>query len=278
MQLISKEDELRQLLKNKESIGFVPTMGALHEGHLSLIKKAYSENQTVVVSIFVNPIQFNNPEDLTNYPRTLQNDLKLITTISDSIIVFTPSEIDIFEGRDKNKIFDFDGIESQMEGAFRPGHFSGVATIVEILLDIVQPNKAYFGEKDFQQLQIIKALATQLQLQTEIIGCPILREKNGLAMSSRNERLSQVGRNNASVIYQTLLHAKEAFASQDIPEIKHTVTEFFNNLDGFNLEYFEISDEKTLQPHPTKKDNTTYRAFIAVETENIRLIDNVSLI
>lgn len=278
MQLISKEDELRQLLKNKESIGFVPTMGALHEGHLSLIKKADSENQTVVVSIFVNPIQFNNPEDLTNYPRTLQNDLKLIATISDSTIVFTPSEKDIFEGRDKNKIFDFNGIESQMEGVFRPGHFSGVATIVEILLDIVQPDKAYFGEKDFQQLQIVKTLVTQLQLSTEIIGCPILREKNGLAMSSRNERLSPTGRNNASVIYQTLLKAKEAFTSQDIPEIKHTATEFFKNLDGFNLEYFEISDEKTLLPHPTKKDNTTYRAFIAVETENIRLIDNVSLI
>lgn len=278
MQITTEEIELRQLLKNKNSIGFVPTMGALHEGHLSLIKKAFAENETVVVSIFVNPIQFNKPEDLIHYPRTLEKDLMLIKTISDSIIVFTPTENEIFIGRNKNKTFDFKGIDKQMEGAFRPGHFNGVATIVEILLDIVQPNKAYFGEKDFQQLQIIKALAEQLQLKTEIIGCPILREENGLAMSSRNERLSPKGRQNAKIIYEALQKAKSEFLSNDISDVKKNITERFQKLEEFDLEYFEISDEKTLQPHSTKKENTAYRAFIAVETENIRLIDNISLI
>ncbi len=277
------EDELISFLKtskkNLSTIGFVPTMGALHDGHLSLIEKASAENKTVVVSIFVNPIQFDNATDLEKYPKTLDQDIAKIKSINPNTIIFTPNKDSIFKHRTTDTVYNFDGIETQMEGAFRKNHFNGVATIVKILFEIVQPNKAYFGEKDFQQLQIVKKLVQKENLPVTIIGCSIVREKNGLAMSSRNERLSTIIREESKIIFVTLSKAKELFLKQNnsIPEIKDFVIQQFEKRPKFNLEYFEIAEVDTLQPHYNKQKNCRYRAFIAVVVENIRLIDNISL-
>lgn len=259
------------------TIGFVPTMGALHQGHLSLMQQSLAENPHTVVSIFVNPTQFNNPEDLEKYPRTLEADTQKIASLDPNIIVYAPSVEDIYEGKTVSQEFDFDGLENQMEGKFRPGHFDGVGTIVRKLFEIVTPDNAYFGEKDFQQLQIIKKMVHKNHLEVNIIGCPIFRETNGLAMSSRNERLSADEREKASVIYQTLLNAKEKFKTQSCNDVKQWVTEVFKSNNMFDLEYFEIADEETLIPCTAQSKDKTYRAFIAVFVNNIRLIDTVSL-
>ena len=207
-------DFLNSIKTPNSTIGFVPTMGALHQGHLSLMQQSLAENNATVVSIFVNPTQFNNPEDLKKYPRTLDEDLKKITYLDQNIIVFAPSVDDIYEGKVVSVDFDFDGLENQMEGKFRPGHFNGVGTIVKRLFEIVTPTNAYFGEKDFQQLQIVKKMVTKNHLDVNIVSCEIYREANGVAMSYRNERLSASERENASIIYQTLLEAKEKFKTQ----------------------------------------------------------------
>lgn len=187
-------EHLKPLLKQNKTIGFVPTMGALHEGHLSLIKKSISENDTTVMSIFVNPTQFNNKEDLEKYPRTLESDVKKIKETSSKVIIYAPTVNDIYNEKTESEHFEYDGLENQMEGEHRPGHFDGVGTIIKKLFTIISPDKAYFGEKDFQQLQIVKKLVEKEKLNTEIIGCPIFREDSGLAMSSRNERLSEEAR------------------------------------------------------------------------------------
>ena len=268
---------LKPIKSAHSTIGFVPTMGALHAGHLALMERSLQENDYTVVSIFVNPTQFNNPEDLAKYPRTLDEDVRKIAALNPEIIVYAPSVEDIYDGNPVSQSFDFDGLENQMEGKFRPGHFDGVGTIVKQLFEIVTPTNAYFGEKDFQQLQIVKKLVVKNQLPVTIIGCPIYREANQLAMSSRNERLSAEERNQASLIYQTLLQAKEKFQNGTIESVNQLVQQTFENHPLFDLEYFVIADEETLLPCTTKEKDKNYRAFIAVFVNNIRLIDTISL-
>ena len=252
-------------------------MGALHQGHLSLLEKSLANNDLTVVSIFVNPTQFNNPEDLEKYPRNLESDIAKIQTISNNVIIYAPTVDDIYEGNTTSRSFYFDGLENQMEGKFRPGHFEGVGTIVKRLFEIVKPTNAYFGEKDFQQLQIIKKLVEKDNFPITIVGCPIFREENGLAMSSRNERLSPIERNLAAIIYKTLLEVKHKFTTESLSEIALWVNQVFDSQPDFKLDYFEIADENTLQTCETKNQDQKCRAFIAVFVNNIRLIDTISL-
>lgn len=268
---------LSSVCSDNSTIGFVPTMGALHAGHLSLLKNSIENNTLTVISIFVNPTQFNNPEDLAKYPRTLENDVEKIKTVSDTIIVYAPTVDDIYNGNTKSIHYDFDGLENQMEGKFRPGHFDGVGTVVKRLFEIVKPTNAYFGEKDFQQLQIVKKLVEKEKIPVNIIGCEIFRESNGLAMSSRNERLSAQERQDAALIYKTLKTAKEKFGTESANEITKYVEAVFDKNPEFKLEYFQIADEDELLAAQSKTEGKKYRAFIAVFINNIRLIDNISL-
>lgn len=281
MQILKEKDALKkqiEALKNAEkSIGFVPTMGALHEGHLSLIKQALSSCDRVVVSIFVNPTQFDNPEDLKKYPRTLEQDVARIAELSNDVIIFSPAASEVYGNEVTSQEFSFDGLEHQMEGKFRKGHFNGVGTIVKKLFEMVEPNKAFFGEKDFQQLQIVKKMVQKEQLDVEIIGCPIDREINGLARSSRNERLSPEARQTAAFIYEILQRVKEDFGTKSASEIHRWVSEEFSNNKTLKLEYFEIANEDTLVSIEEKEENQKYRAFIAAYSGDIRLIDNIAL-
>jgi pantoate--beta-alanine ligase len=270
-------DFLKSVKTANSSIGFVPTMGALHQGHLALIKKSLLQNDNTVVSIFVNPTQFNNLDDLAKYPRTLVEDVEKLDTLGTKIILYAPSVEDIYEGNVSSQHFDFDGLENQMEGKFRPGHFDGVGTIVKRLFEIVAPTKAYFGEKDFQQLQIVKKMVSKHNLPVLIIGCPIHRENNDLAMSSRNERLTKQERTEASIIYKTLTAAKEKFKKQSSQKITTWVKSFIEKNPLFKVEYFTIADETTLLSCARKNKNKKYRAFIAVLVNNVRLIDTISL-
>ena len=259
-------------------IGFVPTMGALHQGHLALVKKGLKDNDKVVVSIFVNPTQFDNSEDLEKYPRTLEQDVALLETVSkDNIIVYAPTVHDIYEGNTISQKFDFDGLEFEMEGRFRDGHFDGVGTIVKRFFEIVKPHKAYFGEKDFQQLAIIKKLVEKHKMPLEIVGCPIHRETNGLAMSSRNTRLKPEYKKAAPFIYKTLTAAKTKFGTNSANKVTEWVEKQFAKHDILELEYFIIADIKTLKTVNRKSNKKTYRAFIAVYADDIRLIDNIAL-
>ncbi|MBT7851265.1 MAG: pantoate--beta-alanine ligase [Formosa sp.] len=260
------------------SLGFVPTMGALHAGHLSLVNAALAQNNLVVVSIFVNPTQFDNPNDLNTYPRTLEEDIQLLETLSKTtIVVYAPSIDDIYGSEMDSERFDFGGLELQMEGKFRTGHFDGVGTIVKHLFEIVKPDNAYFGEKDFQQLQIIKKMVEITQLSVNVIGCPIEREPNGLAMSSRNIRLSIEEKETAALIYKILQSVKEKFRYENHTDISNWVTTQFTNHPLFELEYFQISDSINLVPIQQKNQSKTYRAFIAVFARDVRLIDNIAL-
>jgi len=268
---------LKAISTQETSIGLVPTMGALHQGHLSLLKESIRNNDITVVSIFVNPTQFNNSEDLLNYPRTQENDIEKIKTVSENIILYAPTVEDVYEGKTVSQHFDFDGLENQMEGKFRPGHFDGVGTIVKRLFEIVKPTNAYFGEKDFQQLQIIKKMVSKLNIPVNIVGCPILRESNGLAMSSRNERLSEKDKQFASIIYKTILEAKKQFKTKSALAISQWVSKQLNATPDAQLEYFQIADEATLLPCIRKNKDKQYRAFIAVYINKTRLIDTISL-
>ena len=265
-----------KIKENGEKIGFAPTMGALHEGHLSLYEKARKENDIVISSIFVNPTQFNNPEDLEKYPRTIEKDIELLQQTQNVDAVYIPQIEDIYSNGLERKNYDFEGLENEMEGKFRPGHFDGVGTVVEELFRQVQPNNAYFGEKDFQQLMIIKKLVEKLSLPINIIGMPIYREKNGLAMSSRNMRLTTEQRETAKIIFETLVKVKDLFHQQTLDEIHQFVENTFNNSD-FELEYFIIANEKTLREISEIKSGETYRAFIVVGIDGVRLIDNIQL-
>lgn len=270
--------EVLSPLKSKgNTIGFVPTMGAIHNGHLALMKQALNENNIVVVSIFVNPTQFNNPSDLEKYPRTLDRDVALIENLSKNILVFAPSVIDIYENNTVAQLFKYDGLENQMEGANRPGHFDGVGTIVKKLFEIVTPNKAYFGEKDFQQLQIVKNMTAQFNLPVTIVGCPIFRQEDGLAMSSRNELLSAEAKKEATLIYKIMLKAQQLFQTETIDEVITFVKNEFASNPNFDLEYFEIADERTLKTATNKIEGEKYRGFVVVHLDNVRLIDNISL-
>lgn len=280
MNVFNNKVDLNNFINNNSSlnstIGFVPTMGALHNGHLSLLKKSTENNSLTVISIFVNPTQFNNQEDLAKYPRTLDNDVDKIKSVSDKIIVYAPTVDDIYEGNTKSNHYDFDGLEHQMEGKFRPGHFDGVGTVVKRLFEIVNPTNAYFGEKDFQQLQIVKKLVEKEHLPVNIIGCPIFRESNGLAMSSRNERLTSEEKAKADIIFKTINKAKTLFGTKSAKEVSEFVSKTFKNNQTFELEYFEIADEATLLPCIRKSKNKKYRGFIAVFVNKIRLIDTIS--
>ncbi len=263
-------------LKKGTTIGFVPTMGALHKGHLSLIEKAKEENDIVVVSIFVNPTQFDKQEDLVNYPKTIDTDLSMLKSVFCDY-VFTPTAEEIYANNIQSTSFNFDGLEHQMEGKFRAGHFDGVGTIVKRLFEIVKPHKSYFGEKDFQQLQIIRKMVEKHQIPVKIIGCDIFRENDGLAMSSRNTRLTNEHRSAAPFIYKTLKQAKIEFGTKNAAEVTQWVENEFKKQPLLELEYFEIAQEETLLPVKNKIESQKYRAFIAVFAEKIRLIDNISL-
>lgn len=281
MKVFSEKQTLRKHLQEAKTqdkkIGLVPTMGALHKGHLSLVKQALEENDLVVVSIFVNPTQFDNKKDLEKYPRTLETDVKLLETITGNIVVYAPTVEDIYEGHAKASNFDFDGLEEEMEGRFRKGHFDGVGTVVKRFFEIVEPKKAYFGEKDFQQLAIIKKLSSKYKLPVTVIGCPILRESDGLAMSSRNVRLKPAYREAAPFIYKTLKTAKEKFGTKSAKYVTQWVEKQFAKQPLLKLEYFTVANSKTLKPVTRKSKKNKYRAFIAVFAEDVRLIDNIAL-
>ncbi|EDP98536.1 pantoate--beta-alanine ligase [Kordia algicida OT-1] len=260
-----------------KTIGFVPTMGALHEGHLSLVRNAMTSNDIVFVSVFVNPTQFDNATDLEKYPRTLDADVELLKTLGKNIFVYAPSVADIYNSDVNAEKFSFDGLEFEMEGKFRKGHFDGVGTIVKRLFEIITPHNAYFGEKDFQQLMIIKKLASKYKLPVNVIGCEIYREPSGLAMSSRNQRLSENARKESAFIYKTLLEAKKKFGTKSAMQVKEWVQKQFNKHPLLTLEYVEIANIKNLKTVKRKSKNQTYRIFIAAFIENIRLIDNIAL-
>ena len=258
-----------------KKIGFAPTMGALHQGHLSLYKAAKKENDEVISSIFVNPTQFNNPDDFQKYPKTLEKDLELLEKAGVDA-VYVPNVEEMYPDGLNSKKYDFDGLENEMEGKYRPGHFDGVGTIVEELFRQVQPHNAYFGEKDYQQLAIIKKMVEKTKLPVKIHGVPTLREEDGLAMSSRNVRLTETQRKEATIIYETLTKVKEWFKVISLEEIKQKVTDIFRN-SNFELEYFVIADEKTLKETDYFYKDKNYRAFIVAYAGEVRLIDNMHL-
>ena len=258
-----------------KKIGFAPTMGALHQGHLSLYKAAKKENDEVISSIFVNPTQFNNPDDFQKYPKTLEKDLELLEKAGVDA-VYVPNVEEMYPDGLNSKKYNFDGLENEMEGKYRPGHFDGVGTIVEELFRQVQPHNAYFGEKDYQQLAIIKKMVEKTKLPVKIHGVPTLREEDGLAMSSRNVRLTETQRKEATIIYETLTKVKEWFKVISLEEIKQKVTDIFRN-SNFELEYFVIADEKTLKETDYFYKDKNYRAFIVAYAGDVRLIDNMHL-
>lgn len=271
----SLSDYIAAVKKEGKKIGFAPTMGALHDGHMSLYKEARKDNDIVISSVFVNPTQFNNPDDLKKYPRTEENDIAMLEKAGVDA-VYIPTVEDIYPAKAESKHYDFGGIENEMEGKFRPGHFDGVGTVVSELFRQVQPDNAYFGEKDYQQLAIIKKLVEIEKLPIKIHGVPIYRAENGLALSSRNARLSEEERNGATLIYKTLVKVNEWFRVISIPEIKKRVEEIFEQSD-YELEYFLIADEETLKETDFFYKDKNYRAFIVVFVGEVRLIDNMHM-
>ncbi|WP_124979295.1 pantoate--beta-alanine ligase [Nonlabens xiamenensis] len=261
------------------SLGFVPTMGALHQGHLSLMRTALEHCSHLVVSIFVNPTQFDNKQDLEKYPRDLDADVQLLQQHfnDQSLIIYHPNVEDVYGQRPEAKKYDFDGLDLVMEGANRPGHFDGVGTILEFFFNVIRPDKAFFGEKDFQQLQIIRKLVDQLPQNIEIVGCPIERETHGLAMSSRNERLTVAARKEAGFIYKSLRIAADHFRANNITSTLEMVKELYNEQPNLDLEYAVIADESTLQPASSTSPNASYRLFVVAHLEGVRLIDNIPL-
>lgn len=266
-----------QLMGSGTPLGLVPTMGALHRGHLELVRRALDENGQVVVSIFVNPTQFDNSEDLASYPRDLEGDLYQLATLSPDLVVFAPRVDQMYQGGVAAERIELDGLDQFMEGAHRKGHFQGVATIVKRLLEAVGPTRAYFGEKDFQQLQIIRKLVETAGIPVEIVGCPIVREPDGLALSSRNQRLTKRLRKEAPFIYDNLMKAKTWFGTKDAEDIVADIQQAFNQHPEFELEYVEIAGEDRLVPVRETKADKKYRVFIAAYLGGIRLIDNMAL-
>ncbi len=271
--------EVNRLRREKgETIGFVPTMGALHKGHLSLIERAHYENHAAVVSIFVNPIQFNNPDDLKTYPRTLEADLKLLEPF-DIDLVFAPSAEEMYPPGEPIEHYDFGALERVMEGKNRPGHFNGVGVVVGRLLHMVNPTRAYFGEKDYQQIAIVQELVRQLKLPVKIVPCPIVREDDGLALSSRNLLLTPEQRAIAPAIHRILLASadlcKAAHRDDAVAPAKHMVEQAVADVPGMTLEYFEIVDGRTLQPIETWYDAPEQVGCIVVRLGDVRLIDNI---
>lgn len=258
-----------------KTIGFVPTMGALHEGHISLVKECCAGNDITVVSIFVNPTQFNNPDDLAKYPRTLGQDMKLLEAETGADFVFAPSVEEVYPEAD-TRVFDFDPLDKVMEGTARPGHFNGVAQVVSRLFEIVKPDTAYFGEKDFQQLAIIRRMVAQLQMPIAIQGMPIVRESNGLAMSSRNTRLSVQERQQAAIIYKALKQSVRDAEQKTVNEVIVQTIATINAEPGFEVEYFVIADGNTLQPIAQWSETDYAVGCITVYCGAVRLIDNIT--
>ncbi|MDL2210974.1 pantoate--beta-alanine ligase [Bacteroides sp. OttesenSCG-928-M17] len=268
------QEQLSAYRENGQSIGFVPTMGALHEGHISLVRSSAKENEVTVISIFVNPTQFNDLSDLEKYPRTLDSDCELLGKTGLNIIVFAPSVEEMYPSPDTRQ-FDCAPLDRVMEGAFRPGHFNGVCQIVSKLFDAVKPDKAYFGEKDFQQLAIVREMCRQMNSPIEIVGCPIVREKDGLAMSSRNARLSTEERENALKISQALFKSTTFAAEHSLAETKQFVCDEISAVAGLRLEYFEIVDGDTLQAVGSWDESPFVVGCIALFCGDVRLIDNI---
>jgi pantoate--beta-alanine ligase len=273
----SLNEALLPFITNRKTIGFVPTMGALHVGHISLVEQANLENDCVVVSIFVNPTQFDNPNDLLKYPRTIENDIAHLKRFSKNIFIFSPSALELYNNNINSKSYNFSGIESEMEGKHRIGHFDGVGTVLNLFFRIIKPNKAYLGEKDFQQLRIVRKLVEIENLPVKVIGCPTIRETSGLAMSSRNKRLNNKQLKEAILIYKTLLKIKENFNLLSILKLTQLVEKEFKSHPSLTLEYFEIADTETLKTGIYKSKKKKYRAFIASFIGGIRLIDNMAL-
>lgn len=282
MQILSTKLELTQQVaackRQGKTIGLVPTMGALHEGHASLVKKAVAENDVVFVSVFVNPTQFNNKEDLAKYPRNLERDAQLLESIG-AHFVFAPTPEEMYTAEEMNStfVYDFEGLDKVMEGKMRPGHFNGVVQVVSRLFYLVQPDRAYFGEKDYQQLAIIHQMVERSALKDtfgdlKIIGCPIVRQADGLAMSSRNERLSESEKKLATNIYRILKSSVESAKNASVREVEKQVTDAINAIDGLEVEYYEIVDKTTLLP---AKDFSNAIGCVTVYCGPVRLIDNI---
>lgn len=265
---------LNSVRGENKSIGLVPTMGALHPGHASLVEKAAHENDVVVVTIFVNPTQFNDPSDLEHYPRTLDRDLEMLRNL-EADLVFVPGVEEMYPEKDE-RIFDLDPLDKVMEGKHRKGHFNGVAQIVSKLFMLILPDRAYFGQKDFQQLVVVRRLTEILGLEIQIVPCPIIREKDGLAMSSRNERLTREERKLAPFIYETLKLARELAGELSPSELKDWVSDRFDRRPELHLEYFEIVEDKELKPVSDWKEGVNKVACLAVQLGSVRLIDNLN--
>jgi len=281
MFVFEKINELQkhlQTLKQKSlTVGFVPTMGALHKGHISLVERSLKETNTTVVSIFVNPTQFNNPDDLKKYPRAPEKDLEMLKSV-DADIVFMPTVDEMYPNpsiqNQKSETRNYPG-EAVMEGLHRPGHFKGVVEIVSKFFEIIKPDKAYFGEKDFQQLFIIRELVKEKKYPVEIVGCPTLREANGLAMSSRNMRLTDDERKEAGKIFYALSFIRDNRRSMSVKEAKQKASNIIESNGIMKIEYLEITDEETLQPAVEWTSSKKQRSFVAVNLDKVRLIDNI---
>ncbi len=276
MEVFQTVSSLQAVLTNLSgSVGFVPTMGSLHQGHLSLIKKALEENTHLTISIFVNPTQFEDPTDFEKYPRSLEKDLSMIATIAPKALVFTPAVSEIYRNKITAGFYSFNGLDKRMEGNSRQGHFQGVAAVVERLFSIVNPDRAYFGEKDYQQLAIIRHIVVQKKLSLAIVSCPIVRDKSGLALSSRNARLSKHHLEQASLLFRSLKQARALYLDKDASTAQHHVNQLFSQAQEWTLDYFCICDEITLREIDNKKTENV-RGFIAAQVGEIRLIDNLS--
>ncbi|HOY38891.1 MAG: pantoate--beta-alanine ligase [Bacteroidales bacterium] len=279
MKVFTSHEDLNYCLSEYRSggltIGFVPTMGALHAGHISLIKKSTGQNKVSVVSVFVNPRQFNDSNDFTNYPRNISADIKLIEAAGCEF-VYTPDYQDLFPTEDSLE-FDFNGLDKVLEGAYRPGHFQGVVDVVHALFKAVRPNNAYFGLKDYQQLKIIQLLASQFHPKTNIIPCPIIREPDGLAMSSRNQRLQPDERKAAAMIPKILMESAAFTGNHSVAELKANIVSRFNKAEGLKLEYAEICNSDNLEAIDSGNPAKGNLLLVAVWCNKIRLIDNIYL-
>ena len=278
MNIYKTAEELRSFVteerKQGHRIAFVPTMGALHEGHLSLVRRALKENDCCIVSVFVNPTQFNNPRDLETYPRTLDADSHLLASIGTTAL-FAPAVETIYPEPD-TRVFHVGAVAEVMEGKYRPGHFNGVMQVVSRLFDLVQPDCAYFGEKDFQQIAVLRAMAREIKNPVEIIACPIVREEDGLARSSRNTLLSEEGRAQAPNIYRILSESRTWSKELSPKAVIERATQLLDAIPTLRVEYFEIVDADTLQPITRWEDSPKPHGCITVYCGDVRLIDNIA--
>ncbi len=281
MRIIRKKEELTEQIsvfrkENNQTIGFVPTMGFLHKGHGSLIERSIRENGLTICDIFVNPLQFNDKNDYTNYPIDRERDIKYLTSLGCNIL-YLPSHDEIYPPGYCAKIYDFGGLEDEMEGKYRTSHFQGVAEVVRILFEIVKPDNAYFGEKDYQQLKIIEALVQQLGFSLKVISCPVVRETDGLAMSSRNALLTVKERESAPFIYNQLQYCQKNYIYYTPLQLKKNISKAFREKELFKLEYIEFANRQNLQLIKTWEEAESVGAFISAYLGRIRLIDNIKL-